>query len=82
MVQCFTDMAGIERLAGALFAAQARKATDATLRAIFESFVIDEERHATVARAARAAPPYHVHHYPRTRCRRACWWCSARISCG
>jgi hypothetical protein len=49
VVQYFTDMAGIERLAGALFAAQARKADDPTLRAIFESFVVDEERHAVVA---------------------------------
>lgn len=49
VVQYFTDMAGIERLAGALFAAQARKAKDPTLRAIFESFVVDEERHAVVA---------------------------------
>jgi hypothetical protein len=49
VVQYFTDMAGIERLAGALFAAQAAKSTDPTLRAIFDSFIIDEERHAVAA---------------------------------
>jgi hypothetical protein len=49
VVQYFTDMAGIERLAGALFAVQARKATDPVLGAIFASFVVDEERHAVVA---------------------------------
>jgi len=49
VVQYFTDMAGIERLAKALFALQARKEQDPTLRAIFESFVVDEERHAVAA---------------------------------
>ena len=49
IVQLFTDMAGIERLAGALFAEQARRATDPTLREIFLSFVVDEERHAQAA---------------------------------
>ncbi len=49
VVQYFTDMAGIERLAGALFATQARHEPDPTLRAIFESFVVDEERHAVAA---------------------------------
>jgi hypothetical protein len=49
VVQLFTNMAGIERLAGALFAEQARRAKDPVLRAIFETFVIDEERHARVA---------------------------------
>ena len=34
-VQYFTDMAGIERLAGAMFGLQARKAEDPTLKAIF-----------------------------------------------
>ncbi|KAB2887500.1 MAG: hypothetical protein F9K40_21350 [Kofleriaceae bacterium] len=61
VVQYFTDMAGIERLAGALFAAQARKATDPTLRAIFETFVIDEERHAVAAE--RLARYYDVHRW-------------------
>jgi len=63
VVQYFTDMAGIERLAGALFAAQADKADDPTLRAIFETFVIDEERHAVVAE--RLAAFYDVHHLRR-----------------
>ena len=61
VVQYFVDMAGIERLAGALFAQQARKATDPTLRAIFETFVVDEERHAVCAE--RLATYYDVHHY-------------------
>ena len=61
VVQYFTDMAGIERLAGALFAVQAKKADDATLRAIFESFVVDEERHAVAAE--RLARFYDVHRY-------------------
>ncbi len=58
VVQAFTDMAGIERLAGALFAAQARRTTDPTLAAIFASFVVDEERHADVA--GRLARHYDV----------------------
>lgn len=49
VVQYFTDMAQIERFAGALFAEQLRRATDPLLRSIFESFVIDEERHAQAA---------------------------------
>jgi len=61
VVQAFTDMAGIERLAAALFAAQQAKTDDPTLRAIFASFVIDEARHAVVA--ARLARYYDVHHY-------------------
>jgi hypothetical protein len=49
IVQSFTDMAAIERLAGALFEEQARRAETDTLRSIFESFVADELRHAEVA---------------------------------
>ncbi len=49
VVQCFTDMAGIERLAAALFEEQARRAESPTLRRIFESFVADERRHAEAA---------------------------------
>lgn len=49
IVQCFIDMAGIERLAAALFEEQARRAEDPTLRRIFESFVQDELRHAEAA---------------------------------
>lgn len=49
IVQLFTDMAGIERLAGALFHEQEKRVTDPTLRAIFHSFVGDEVRHAQVA---------------------------------
>lgn len=61
VVQYFTDMAGIERLAGALFGLQARKAEDPTLKAIFETFVVDEERHAVAAE--RLARFYDVHRY-------------------
>ncbi len=63
IVQYFTDMAGIEQLAGALFAVQRDLATDPTLRAIFQTFVIDEERHSRVAE--RLARHYDVHHYQR-----------------
>lgn len=49
IVQYFTDMAGIERLAGALFEEQQRRAEDPKLRRIFESFVKDELRHAEAA---------------------------------
>ena len=65
IVQYFTDMAGIERLAEALFAEQARRAEDPVLREIFESFVCDEARHAEVAE--RLARYYDVHHYRRYR---------------
>ncbi len=59
--QYFTDMAGIERLAKALFATQAAKEQDPTLRAILQSFVVDEERHAVAAE--RLARYYDVHHW-------------------
>ncbi len=61
IVQLFTDMAGIERLAGALFAQQEKRATDPRLREIFRSFVRDEARHAAVAE--RLAEHYDVHKY-------------------
>ena len=61
--QYFTDMAGIERLAGALFAVQRDQARDETLRAIFDTFVVDEARHAEVA--LRLARHYDVHRYRR-----------------
>lgn len=61
IVQAFLDMAGIERLAGALFEAQREKTTDPTLRKIFSTFVADEKRHAAVA--ARLSAHYDVHHY-------------------
>ena len=59
--QYFTDMAGIELLAGALFEVQRDKTSDPQLRAIFATFVVDEQRHAAVA--ARLARHYDVHHY-------------------
>lgn len=61
VVQYFIDMAGIERLAGALFEVQRRSARDPTLAKIFATFVADEKRHSAVA--ARLAKHYDVHHY-------------------
>lgn len=61
IVQAFLDMAGIERLAGALFEVQREKCEDPTLKKIFSTFVADEKRHAAVA--ARLAEHYNVHHY-------------------
>jgi hypothetical protein len=49
IVQYFTDMAGIERLAGALFEEQRKRVEDERLKKIFATFVADEERHARVA---------------------------------
>lgn len=63
VVQYFTNMAGIERLAGALFAEQKRRAKDPRLVEIFESFVKDEVRHARVAEML--ARHYDVHQYRR-----------------
>lgn len=61
IVQYFTDMAGIELLAGALFREQERRVASPVLREIFRTFVIDEERHSEVAR--RLARFYDVHKY-------------------
>jgi len=61
IVQLFTDMAGIERLAGALFLEQQRRVENPTLRAIFETFVKDEVRHSQAAQML--ADYYDVHHY-------------------
>lgn len=61
IVQLFTDMAGIERLAGALFAEQRKRTEDPTLRAIFTTFVKDEVRHSQVAQML--ADFYDVHHF-------------------
>jgi len=61
VVQYFTDMAGIERLAGALFDEQRKLTDDPTLRRIFETFVIDEVRHSHCAQML--ADFYDVHHY-------------------
>lgn len=61
IVQYFTDMAGIERFAGALFEEQRRRVADPTMKKIFATFVADEERHAQVAE--RLAAYYDVHHY-------------------
>src|SRR5687768_349616 len=61
VVQYFTNMAAIELLAAALFEAQGRKTTDPTLKAIFDTFVVDEQRHSEVA--ARLARHYDVHRY-------------------
>lgn len=61
IVQYFTNMAGIELLAGALFKEQRDRASDPVLREIFDSFVEDEERHSDVAQ--RLAKHYDVHGY-------------------
>lgn len=61
IVQYFTDMSGIERLAAALFEEQGRRTTDPVLGRIFASFVEDELRHSQVA--LRLARHYDVHHY-------------------
>jgi hypothetical protein len=61
IVQYFTDMAGIERLAGALFEEQRKRAEDETLQKIFATFVADEERHARAAE--RLARYYDLHHF-------------------
>lgn len=61
IVQLFTDMAGIERLAGRLFVEQEGRAEDPTLKAIFRTFVKDEVRHSQVAQML--ADFYDVHHH-------------------
>lgn len=61
IVQLFTDMAGIERLAAALFREQERRTSDPTLAALFAVFVKDEVRHAHAAQML--ADHYDVHHY-------------------
>jgi hypothetical protein len=63
IVQYFTDMAGIERLAGALFEEQLRRAESPVLAEIFTTFIADEERHAQSAE--RLAAHYDVHGYKR-----------------
>jgi hypothetical protein len=61
IVQLFTDMAGIERLAGALFREQERRVEDPRLKAIFATFIKDEVRHSHAAQML--ADFYDVHHY-------------------
>ncbi len=61
IVQCLTDMAGIERLAGELFETQRLRTDDPLLRAIFATFVKDELRHSHAAQML--ADYYNVHHY-------------------
>jgi hypothetical protein len=61
VVQYFTDMAVIERLAGALFEEQRRRTEDPVLEEIFATFVVDEVRHAQTAQLL--ADHYDVHHY-------------------
>jgi hypothetical protein len=59
VVQYFTDMAQIERLAGALFVEQQRRVADPVLKEIYATFVIDEMRHSHVAQML--ADHYDVH---------------------
>lgn len=61
IVQYFTDMAGIERLAGALFAEQEKKVDDPRLKEIFRTFQKDEVRHSHAAQML--ADYYDVHRY-------------------
>ncbi len=61
VVQYFTDMSGIELLAGRLFQVQRDRAQDPLLAKIFDSFVVDELRHSEVA--VRLANHYNVHRY-------------------
>ncbi len=61
IVQLFTDMSAIERLAGALFREQGRRTRDPRLQEIFASFVKDEVRHSHAAQML--ADFYDVHHY-------------------
>lgn len=61
VVQYFTDMAQIERLAGALFVEQERRARTPVLKKIFGTFVKDEMRHSHVAQML--ADHYDVHRY-------------------
>jgi hypothetical protein len=61
VVQYFTDMAQIERLAGALFVEQERRARDPVLKQIFATFVKDEMRHSHVAQML--ADHYDVHRF-------------------
>ena len=57
----YVNMSYIERLAGALFLALAKRVDDPTLAAIFETFHADELRHSHAA--ARLADHFDVHHY-------------------
>jgi hypothetical protein len=61
VVQYFTDMAQIERLAGALFVEQERRVGDPVLKEIFATFVVDEMRHSHVAQML--ADHYDVHRW-------------------
>lgn len=61
VVQYFTDMVGIERLAGALFTEQRKRTKDPTLEKIFRTFEKDELRHAHAAQML--ADHYDVHRY-------------------
>ncbi|AKT36964.1 uncharacterized protein CMC5_010850 [Chondromyces crocatus] len=61
IVQLFTDMAGIERLASAMFREQERRVEDPRLKAIFATFIRDEIRHAQTAQML--ADFYDVHHF-------------------
>ncbi len=61
VVQYFTDMVGIERLAGALFEEQRKKVDDPVLKQIFTTFVQDEVRHAQAAQML--ADHFDVNHW-------------------
>lgn len=59
--QYYMDMSFIERIAGDLFLSLSKRLDDPTLIAIYESFVIDEQRHSQAA--ARLMDYFDVHNY-------------------
>ena len=61
VVQYFTDMSTIERLAGALFVEQGHRTENPLLKEIFATFVKDELRHAHCAQML--ADHYNVNNY-------------------
>lgn len=61
LVQAFTDMAAVERIAGGLFAVQRDRVDDPVLAEIYACFVEDEARHAEVAQ--RLAQHFDVHRH-------------------
>lgn len=57
----YLNMSYIERMAGALFLALSKRMNDPTLKAIYESFYVDELRHSHAA--AKLMDYFDVHHY-------------------
>lgn len=57
----YANMAYIERLAGALFLSLSRRVDDPTVKAIYETFYIDELRHSHAA--SKLMDYFDLHHY-------------------